>query len=132
MIKLRSKCQSLNIAVRVDDITVRIQFTPKGTPYMYGYYYCKDDKVFEAIKATPEYKSGMIYPETDPNAPQTESKKETTPTREYAATFPGIKRTQEAKKILVEQYHIAAESITKKEDAINAADKLNISFPDLK
>ena len=52
--------------------------------------------------------------------------------RRYAAIYPGVTRTQEANRILTEQYAVPRESLKSKADALREADRLNVSFPNLK
>jgi hypothetical protein len=62
---------------------------------------------------------------------QEEKKEEPKVERVYNKVYADVKRTQEANKILVEEYGFEKEQLKSKADALNAADKLNIHFPNL-
>ena len=100
-----------------------MRFVSKGRPFHYGYFVTNDKELIEALKKHPNY--GKIFQLQD------EEEKEETPKREYAAVYENVKRTQEANKILMENYDISKEKLQSKADALKIADELNISFPNL-
>lgn len=107
----------------VDGATYHISFTNRGKPYNYGYYVCSNDRLAEALQKHPDY--GKYFRLQD------EQKEEPKVERVYNKVYADVKRTQEANKILVEEYGFEKEQLKSKADALNAADKLNIHFPNL-
>lgn len=60
-----------------------------------------------------------------------EKEEEAPAPRVYDKVYDQIHRTQDAKKILEEEYNILRETVKGKADVLAIADELNISFPNL-
>lgn len=117
-----SSIRCYSTSVLVDGTTRYVHFTDRGRPFSSGYYVCKEEALAEALKKHPEF--GHII---------TIQKKETASVveKKYEEVYNEVKRTQEANKILVEKYGVNKETLKGKQDALNAAESLNISFPNL-
>lgn len=100
-----------------------VTFRDKGAAYGYGVYVCTDPKIAACIEAHPDYGSIITKEETEEVVEKVET--------EYKAVYPDAKRTQEANRILVNEYGYDKEKLKSKEDALKAAEELNISFPNL-
>lgn len=124
MIVFKSKIRNYSTFVKVDSATRRISFRDRGLLDSFGYYICTSETVAAALRKHPAY-GDVITCEED------ETKAEEAPARVYDATYPDVKRTQEANKILVEQYGVPKEQLKSKADALAKADELNIAFPNL-
>jgi hypothetical protein len=109
--------------MKVDGATYRISFTNRGKPFNYGYYVCTNDVLAKALLKHPDY--GKIFKAKEEEQAVVEAP------REYTKVYEDVKRTQEANKILVEEYGLDKEQLKSKADALAAADKLNIHFPNL-
>lgn len=118
-----SSILNYSLSIVVNGATRRVRFVSKGRPFHYGYFVTADKELIEALKKHPNY--GVLF------SLKEEDNVEETPQREYAAVYENVKRTQEANKILVEEYDVPKENLKSKEDALKVADELNISFPNL-
>jgi hypothetical protein len=118
-----SSILNYSLSIVVNGATRRVRFVSKGRPFHYGYFVTSDKELIEALKKHPNY--GVLF------SLKEEDNVEETPQREYAAVYENVKRTQEANKILVEEYDVPKENLKSKEDALKVADELNISFPNL-
>jgi hypothetical protein len=118
-----SSILNYSLSIVVNGATRRVRFVSKGRPYHYGYFVTADNELIEALKKHPNY--GVLF-----SLKEEDNVKEA-PQREYAAVYENVKRTQEANKILVEEYGLDKEQLKSKADALAAADKLNIHFPNL-
>ena len=118
-----SNILSYSTCMVVDGATYHISFVNRGRPYNFGYYVCTNDKLAAALKHHPEY--GKIF------YAQEEEQEAVVEERVYNKVYEDVKRTQEANKILVEEYGLEKDQLKSKADALAAADKLNISFPNL-
>jgi hypothetical protein len=118
-----SSILNYSLSIVVNGATRRVRFVSKGRPFHYGYFVTADNELIEALKKHPNY--GVLF------SLKEEDNVEETPQREYAAVYENVKRTQEANKILVEEYEVPKENLKSKEDALKVADELNISFPNL-
>jgi hypothetical protein len=107
----------------VDGATYHISFTNRGKPYNYGYYVCGNDKLAKALEKHPEYGKYFRLQEEKKVEPKVE--------RVYNKVYEEVKRTQEANKILVDEYGVEKDQLKSKADALSIADKLNIHFPNL-
>jgi hypothetical protein len=118
-----SSILNYSLSIVVNGATRRVRFVSKGRPFHYGYFVTADEELIEALKKHPNY--GVLF------SLKEEDNVEETPQREYAAVYENVKRTQEANKILVDEYNVPKENLKSKEDALKVADELNISFPNL-
>lgn len=118
-----SSILNYSLSIVVNGATRRVRFVSKGRPFHYGYFVTADEELVEALKKHPNY--GVLF------SLKEEDNVQETPQREYAAVYENVKRTQEANKILVDEYNVPKEKLKSKEDAFKVADELNISFPNL-
>ncbi len=118
-----SSILNYSLSILVDGAVRRVMFTNKGKPFNYGYYVTSDERLIDALKQHPNYNKVFSLREED--------KRSEEPKKEYAAVYENVKRTQEANKILEDIYNVPKSSLKSKEDALKAAEDLNISFPNL-
>ena len=123
MALFHSTIPALTIAMRIDGYTRYYSFTPKGRPYSYGYLYVHNPHEVSALKKHPYFGSIITIEEGD----VAEDKADLVVKREYL----WVTKTQDAKKVLKEEYHYDVETIRSKEQARAIADELNVSFPNL-
>lgn len=101
-----------------------VRFRDMGAHANCGVYVTGDAAVAAAIESHPDYgryfylESGTI-------------EEASVPARVYDKVYEEVRRTQEANKVLVQEYGIDKEVLKSKEDALRVADGLNISFPNL-
>ncbi len=111
--------------IRIVDITKKISFTRAGYgQYTYGLFRTADPVLAEALKKHPAYGSIFKLEESDEQQPKEE--------KQYVAVYPKVEKAQEANKILREQYNYPADKLKSKSAALQAAEELNISFPNLR
>jgi len=120
----KSIYRSFSFALNVNGVRKRVEFEDKGKPYCYGVAYVFDEDLADAIEHCDYY--GDIITLLHDDTPKKEE-----PAHIFAAEFPEVKRTQEANKILVNEYGVDKETLNSKEDAKAAALRLNINFPNL-
>lgn len=125
MIVFKSKIRNYCTSIRINGETRRIAFRDRSNNDSHGYYLCTSDDVARALRQHPAYGSIITCKQETPAA-------EPAPAREYAATYTDVKRTQDANKVLVETYGVDKELLKSKADALQQAERLNISFPNLK
>lgn len=123
MVTFISNILNYSTSMKIDGATRYISFINRGKPYNYGYFICYDDKLAEALKKHPDY-GNMFHIKEEERKPVVEEVK-------YDAVYEDVKRTQEANKLLIERYQVDKESLKSKANALEAAKKLNISFPNL-
>lgn len=119
-----STIPNLSTSMRVNGAIYRIRFVPRDKPYNNGILATGDTSLIAAIRKHPYY--GTILTELKEDIP--------TPTEKpkvYAATYPDVTKSQDAKDILVSHYNATADSLTSKAAIRQAAEELNISFPNL-
>ena len=102
----------------------QIIFSAVPGPIRIGHYATNDEDEIKAIESHRAFGKYIFIKEDD--KPKAEE-----PQHIYAAEFPEVKRTQEANKILVNEYGVDKETLTSKDAAKAAAEKLNINFPNL-
>lgn len=119
-----SSIPSLSTSMRVDGAIYRIRFIPRDKPYSNGIFAVSDKSLIAAIRKHP-YFGTVITEQYEPAAATIEEPKT------YTATYPEVTKSQEAKDILVSKYNAAADTLTNKAAIRNAAEELNISFPNL-
>jgi len=124
----KSNLRSYGFCVKVNGVRKRIHFEDLGDPYFYGVFRCFDNKLAEAIEKYPTFGKTFFLMEDD-CAKKTESAEVEEP--KFAAVYEDVKRTQEANKILVNEYGIEKSQLSSKEDALRIAKELNINFPNL-
>ena len=110
--------------MRVKGAVYRIQFVPRDKPYNNGIFAVSDAVLVNAIRKHPYYGSVITEMEEETAAPVEEKK-------EFAASYPDITKSQDAKEILVSQYGVDADVLTNKADIKKSAEELNIGFPNL-
>jgi len=120
----KSEIRSAIYHVKANGIDVKVKFYDKGEPYCYGVYRCNDKDVCKAIEALPDF--GNVI-----SILKEEKEEEPAVAKTYDKVYADVKRTQDANKILVSEYGIDKATLNSKADALNAAEKLNISFPNL-
>lgn len=113
--------------VSVGGRSVRVRFADTGGGIPFGVFRTADARVAEAIRKHPHFGRSI----TEQQAPPEEDE-QPKDERQYAAIYPGVTRTQEANRILSEQYAVSRDTLKSKADALREADRLNISFPNLK
>lgn len=112
--------------MRVKGTVYRVKFVPREKPYNdVGTLAVGDPVLANAIRKHPYF--GDVITELQEETPVQEQPQK----KEYAASYPGVTSPQQAKDILVEK-HGADATIKGKAAVKEAADKLNIEFPDLK
>lgn len=119
-----SNVQSYVTTIIVDGIPKRIAFEAKGKPYFHGEFITYDEKLANALTHHPQY--GEVF------SLQGEDKKVEEEKRTYNAVYDEVKKTQEAVQVLMDKYNLKKEGLRSKNDVLQAADELNISFPNLK
>ena len=125
MIVFKSKIRNYSTFVRINGATHRISFRDRGLLDSFGYYLCTSDAVACALRHHPAY--GDIIICQDEEHPAAEA-----PVRVYDAEYPDVRRTQEANRILAEEYGIDKALLKSKADALAKANELNIAFPNLR
>ncbi len=114
------------MTVRINGTTVYIRFRDMGKRINRGVYVTNDSAIATALENHPDFnkyfflESGSI--ETTESKPQEHI---------YDKEYPDVHRTQEANKILMNEYGVSKDELNAKEDALRIAEKLNISFPNL-
>ena len=110
--------------MRVNGAIRDFKFVPRQAPYDNGMLVVADANLANAIRKHPYF--GKVITEVgEPTEEHVEVK------HEYAAVYPDVTKTQEAKDILLNVYHQDIEGIRSKAAALKAAEELNISFPNL-
>lgn len=112
--------------MRVKGAIYRIQFVPRDKPYNNGIFAVSDAVLVNAIRKHPYFGDIITELSEDTTAPAVLEEK-----KAYVAGYPGVTKSQEAKEILVNQYHVGEETLTNKAAIKKAAEDLNISFPNL-
>ncbi len=121
-----STIPNLSTSMRVKGAIYRIQFVPRDKPYNNGIFAVSDTALVSAIRKHPYFGNVITELHEETAAPATSENK-----KAYVATFPDVTKSQEAKEILVSKYNVSAETLTNKAAVKNAAEELNISFPNL-
>lgn len=112
--------------IRVNGKTVYVRFRDMGKRLNRGVYVTNNADIADALEKDPNFgkyfflESGTI--ETGEDVPQQHI---------YDKEYPDVRRTQEANKILINEYGVSKEELNSKEDALHIAEKLNILFPNL-
>ncbi len=119
-----SSIPNLSTSMRVNGAIYRIRFVPRDKPYYNGIFAVSDPLLVAAIRRHPHFGT-VITEQVEPSDTPTEEPKT------YAAAYPEVTKSQDAKDILVSKYHAAADSLKSKEAIRQAAEELNISFPNL-
>lgn len=119
-----SSIPNLSTSMRVNGAIYRIRFVPRDRPYTNGIYAVSDKSLVAAIRKHPYF--GTIITE---KFEETTTKADEPKT--YTATYPDVKKSQDAKDILVAKYNVDADKLTSKAAIKEAAEKLNILFPNL-
>lgn len=126
MIIFKSGIERLSMTVVLKDGRHEfVSFEPNGYPETHGEYYCYDNEVAEAIKKLPEFGT-VITVEGDESVIEPEVE-----VAQYVAEYPDVKRTQDANKILVNEYGVDRATLSSREEALEAAKLLHINFPNL-
>lgn len=112
--------------MRIDGAVYGIRFVSRDKPYNNGMFAVSDTKLVRAIRKHPYFGNVITELHEETAAPATSENK-----KAYVATFPDVTKSQEAKEILVSKYNVSAETLTNKAAVKNAAEELNISFPNL-
>ena len=112
--------------MRVKGAVYRIQFVPRDKPYNNGIFAVSDAVLVNAIRKHPYFGNVITELHEETATPETSENKEA-----YVATYPDVTKSQGAKEILVSKYNVSAETLTSKDAIKDAAEKLNISFPNL-
>lgn len=110
--------------MRIDGAIYSIRFVPRDKPYSDGIYAVSDAKLIRAIRKHPYFGSVITEMEEETAAPVEEKK-------EFAASYPDVTKSQDAKEILVSRYGVDADVLTNKAAIRKSAEELNISFPNL-
>ncbi len=119
-----STISNLSTSMRVNGAIYRIRFVPRDKPYCNGLFAVSDPSLVAAIRKHP-YFGTVITEQSEPSVVPADKPKA------YAATYPDVTKSQDAKDILVSKYHAAADALTSKAAIRQAAEALNISFPNL-
>lgn len=113
-------------------IKMQVDFT-NGSTTAYGVapatFMTKDELTQRIIENSEEFKSGRIRIER--TVPIEEDKKPAEAKKSGEKAYPEVTGTQKAKEILQKVYNYDVTNIRSKAEAIEAAKKLNISFPNL-
>lgn len=121
-----SKIPGLSTSMRIDGAVYRIKFVPREKPFNdTGLLAIGDPVVVKAIRKHPYF--GTVITELE----EPSQKQETVKKREYAAVYPDVKGSQQAIAILVENHGVDASTLKGKAAIKEAAEKLNVSFPNL-
>lgn len=119
-----STIPNLSTSMRIDGAVYGIRFVPRDKPYNNGMFAVSDTKLVRAIRKHPYYGSVITEMKEETAAPVEEKK-------EYAASYPDVTKSQDAKEILVSQYGVDANVLTNKAAIKKSAEELNIDFPNL-
>ncbi len=119
-----STIPNLSTSMRIEGAVYSIRFVPRDKPYSNGIFAVSDTKLVRAIRKHPYYGSVITEMEEETAAPVEEKK-------EFAASYPDITKSQDAKEILVSQYGVDADVLTNKAAIKKSAEELNIDFPNL-
>ncbi len=121
-----SKIPGLSTSMRINGAIYRIKFVPRDKPYNdVGLLAIGDPVLANAIRKHPYF--GTVITELEEPAKKQAAAKE----KEYAAVYPDVTGSQQAIAILVEKYDMDASILKGKAAIKEAAEKLNISFPNL-
>ena len=101
-----------------------VRFRDMGQKANCGVFVTNDKNVADALERHPDFNKYFFIESGD-------VEEEPKPARIFDKEYPDVHRTQEANKVLVSEYGIDKETLKSKEDALFAAEKLNISFPNL-
>lgn len=112
--------------MRVKGAVYRIQFVPRDKPYNNGIFAVSDAVLVNAIRKHPYFGNVITELHEETVTPSTSENKEA-----YVATYPDVTKSQGAKEILVNKYSVSEDTLTSKDAIKDAAEKLNISFPNL-
>lgn len=119
-----STIPNLSTSMRIDGAIYSIRFVPRDKPYSDGIYAVSDAKLIRAIRKHPYFGSVITEMEEETAAPVEEKK-------EFAASYPDVTKSQDAKEILVSRYGVDADVLTNKAAIRKSAEELNIDFPNL-
>jgi len=89
-----------------------------------GSFVTTNPELIEAIRKNHQF--GKLF-----NEEKSEEDTEVVEEKKLDRQYPNVTRTQEANKVLVNEYGIDKETLKSKQDALDAAVRLNISFPNL-
>lgn len=124
MTEFRTKLNNLVTYVMVKDSLVTVKFSARTKSDAYGLYSTNNNAVVAALKKHPDFGKGfeLVEPKKAPAAKAKAKPK---------AIYEDVKTTQQAQKVLAEQYGVNPDDVATKEDAKRFAKELNISFPNL-
>lgn len=120
-----SNIKALSLTMKIDGHIRYFHFTAKDAPFTYGYLYVYNPREVAALKKHPKYGQVFWIDQEDEVIEVVETPK--VQLKEY----PDIRKTQDAKEILKNEYNYPTENIRSKVQALEAAKELNISFPNL-
>lgn len=119
-----STIPSLSTSLKVDSAVYRIKFVPRTNPYTGGLYATSDEKLIEAMRNHP-YFGDVITEKYEPKVEVQELNKV------YEKSYTHVKKSQEAREILIKKYGVSSAELTSKSSIKEAAERLNIEFPNL-
>lgn len=119
-----STIPNLSTSMRVNGAIYRIKFIPRDKPYNNGILATSDTSLIAAIRKHPYY--GTILTELKEDTPTPVEEK-----KAYAASYPEIIKSQEARDLLASKYGVNIETLNNKAAIKQAAEELNILFPNL-
>jgi len=115
-----------------------IRFSDMGATYKYSLFTTDDAKTQEALENSKKFNKEFFLlksseqekkPTIGEEGPETVAQQ---PKRKIEASYPKVKRVQEAVAILEEKYGVEPGTLSKKADVLRVANQYNIEFPDLK
>lgn len=125
MTEFRTKLNNLVTYVRVKGTLVTVKFSARTKSDAYGLYSTNNNAVVAALKKHPDFGKGFELVASATKAPAAKAQ------AKPKAIYEDVKNTQQAQKVLAEQYGVNPDSVATKEDAKRFAKELNISFPNL-
>jgi hypothetical protein len=119
-----STIPNLSTFTQVDGVKYRIKFIPRSKPYNNGILATSDKDLIAAIRKHPYF--GTVFTELKEDIPAPAEEK-----KEYSAIYEDVTKSQEARELLVNKYGVNADTLKNKAAIKQAAEELNILFPNL-
>lgn len=111
----------------VDGKPYTVRFRDMGAYENCGVFVTNDKSVAEALEHHPRFGDYFHLAEGEIK----DEKDEPIKVHQFDASYPFVKRTQEAIKMLVTKHGVKSGTLNNKADVIAKAEELNISFPNL-
>jgi len=127
-----TRAKKLTVTITVDEVRTNIIFNQYISDLQYKAYFCKDEKVAEALEGTTSFNAEYWLHEVVEDIPEIEPEPEIQP-ESTDKDYPGVKTLQEARMILMEVIQgLAVKTIPNKTAILTKAKEAGITFSNLK